>query len=238
MREAPERRMGWGPALTGGLLVSVAVHAVLLGAVRFRRPDPADGPREHWYYLEIPARVPLPPPPPPIRRPPPPQVPAAIEARAPDGRIEPDAPDPVVLPEPPRVQSVPGDRPSFVHTDVPPLLERDSRVEATLGRYYPDELRREGVEGRVGLELLIGENGRVREVRVEESSGDSRLDRAGVTVARHVSYLPALNRDRTVAVWVRQAICFVVLRRRERKPPDCLVGGRGGDRRALRVGGS
>ncbi|HKK28397.1 MAG TPA: energy transducer TonB [Gemmatimonadota bacterium] len=238
MREAPDRRAGWWPALAAGLLVSVAVHAVLLGAVRFGGPDAADAARQHWYYLETPARVPLPPAPPPIPRPPPPEVPAAIEARAPDARIEPDSPDTVVLPEPPRVLSTPEDRPSFVYTDVPPLLERSREVQAALGRYYPDALRREGVEGRVGLELLIGENGRVREVRVMSSSGNSRLDRAGVTVAHHINYLPALNRDRTVAVWVRQVICFVVLRRRERKAPDCPVRVPGDDRRALRTGGS
>jgi len=84
----------------------------------------------------------------------------------------------------------------------PPTLLRD------LPPVYPDEARFNGWEGRVVLELLVGEDGRVAKVRVLQSSGRACLDQAAVTAARHWRYRPAQRNGVVTAVWVQRAVRF------------------------------
>ena len=59
----------------------------------------------------------------------------------------------------------------------PPTLK--SRVEAT----YPEEAKKLGLEGNVGLELVVGEDGRVVEAKVTAAAGHG-LDEAALEAAR------------------------------------------------------
>lgn len=60
------------------------------------------------------------------------------------------------------------------------------------------------------LWLYVTREGRVRETRLQESSGYGALDAAAETVAGWMRFTPALNRDRRTAVWVQQAVEFSV----------------------------
>lgn len=64
---------------------------------------------------------------------------------------------------------------------------------------YPEEARRQGWEGRVVLEILIDERGRVKAVQVIESSGYSLLDQAAVNAARRLRYKPAYRAGKPIA---------------------------------------
>jgi TonB family protein len=93
-------------------------------------------------------------------------------------------------------------------------------------------LRDRGVGGVVVLEFFVSPRGDVSRVEVAESSGHGVLDRVAERMASEMRFLPALNRDRAVGVWVSQRICFVTVddRRENPSPAECehlvTLGGR------------
>jgi TonB family protein len=66
----------------------------------------------------------------------------------------------------------------------PPALEK--RVDAT----YPDEAKRQRVEASVGLELIVGEDGRVVDAKVTAPAGRG-FDEAALAAARSFVFTPA-----------------------------------------------
>lgn len=92
--------------------------------------------------------------------------------------------------------------PTFTpYTVAPALLNRDEVMRAML-RLYPESLRRSNIGGVVRVYLFINQNGIVQDSRVHESSGFVQLDEASLTVAGIYRFSPAMNRDKTVPVWV------------------------------------
>ncbi len=89
---------------------------------------------------------------------------------------------------------------------------RDRQLPSLRGRElpfrYPAHLWREGVEGEVVLRIHITETGAVDSVELERSSGYAELDRVALTGARRLSYHPALEDDRPVAVWATVPVRF------------------------------
>jgi protein TonB len=55
---------------------------------------------------------------------------------------------------------------------------------------YPGEALRRGEQGTVGIDLLMGPDGRVRAVRLLRSSGHPELDQAAVARAYAMQALP------------------------------------------------
>lgn len=106
-------------------------------------------------------------------------------------------PEPVVTPPPPQpvpeqTSEVP--QPEVTPTPQPPITV-PPRVDAS-GRHnkppaYPALSRRMKEEGEVILKLRILRDGRVAAVRIHESSGYPRLDRAAVEAVRYWRYQPA-----------------------------------------------
>ncbi len=58
--------------------------------------------------------------------------------------------------------------------------------------------------------FLIDEDGRVKERRVDESSGHRALDEAAMAVAEVYQFSPTLYEEAKVPVWVSFAITFQV----------------------------
>ncbi|MPL58721.1 hypothetical protein SDC9_04263 [bioreactor metagenome] len=56
---------------------------------------------------------------------------------------------------------------------------------------YPDEARRQGLEGKVMIKLEVLPNGRIGSVSIERSSGYESLDAAAVEAVRHWRFNPA-----------------------------------------------
>ncbi|NOX38100.1 MAG: energy transducer TonB [Calditrichaeota bacterium] len=67
---------------------------------------------------------------------------------------------------------------------------------------YPEALRRQGVEGRVIVKVLIDEKGNVIRTEVIKSGGYAELDSAAVRAARQFLFEPAMLNDRPVKVWM------------------------------------
>jgi TonB family protein len=83
---------------------------------------------------------------------------------------------------------------------VPVLLDYDL--------YYPDEARRQGLEGTVQVRVLVNRNGRAEDVAILESSGSYLLDSAAVRTAQTFVFSPAMLGDAVKKAWVLVPIEF------------------------------
>ncbi len=102
------------------------------------------------------------------------------------------------------------ERPMFTpFTVAPAILNRDEVVVAMV-REYPPLLRDAGIGGTVRVYFFVNEDGRVEQVRIDESSGHQALDDAALAVADVYRFSAALNRDKKVPVWVSFPITFQV----------------------------
>jgi TonB family protein len=80
---------------------------------------------------------------------------------------------------------------------------------AILRRRYPEPLREAGVGGTVIIDAFVDEAGRVREMRINESSGQLDLDRAGLDVMRDLRFAPARTAGRPISTWVQHPVTFL-----------------------------
>lgn len=188
------------------LLVATAVHAAVFLLVGPFEVDRLAATEAAGIELVIPA-VDLPEPPADIPRPATPvlgDLDIAEDVTIPSTDFE--GFDPAV-PAPPRVTRDEG-RVRFIPYDTPPVLRDRDEVARILQREYPSGLRSAGVEGTVELWLYVEADGRVTDAEIRESSGNAALDEAALRVGRRMRFVPARNRDRPTAVWVRQPITF------------------------------
>jgi len=137
-----------------------------------------------------------PPPPPPKMEIPPPFVPApdiAIEAPIQTTAIQvtrQEAPPPPPPPPAPRTQPKQDPRHPFSKPEFPPTS------------------RRLGEEGTVVLLLLVTEDGRIADAKVDKSSGFPRLDDAALRESKRWRAIPGKEGDKPIASWGRFAITF------------------------------
>lgn len=73
---------------------------------------------------------------------------------------------------------------------------------------YPEDAKREGVEGRTILQFIVDETGGVRDINVIVSSGDKRLDDATVRAIERAEFTPGIQRGRNVKVQMTLPIVF------------------------------
>ncbi len=73
---------------------------------------------------------------------------------------------------------------------------------------YPEIARKAGIEGRVIVQVLVSEKGRVIRTKVIKSLGHSGCDEAAVKAIKSVKWKPALQRDKPVKVWVAIPVIF------------------------------
>lgn len=72
----------------------------------------------------------------------------------------------------------------------------------------PYQLRKQGVSGRVLLQLLIDESGRVAELRVLESQPAGVFDSYALDAARTWRFRPGMHNGTATAVWMKAPIEF------------------------------
>ena len=77
---------------------------------------------------------------------------------------------------------------------------------------YPDSARRRGVEGTVVIRAYITEQGRVEQVRVEQSAGHAYLDEAAVDAVGRWRFEPARRGRQAIAMWVSIPVRFMLNR--------------------------
>lgn len=98
----------------------------------------------------------------------------------------------------------------FVPVAVKPQLRDPVRALRIVSQHYPPLLKDAGVGGSVVVAAFIDTAGRVQDVRVLTSCGVQSLDYAALQAVSLFEFTPALNRDRKVAVWIKQPITFEV----------------------------
>jgi periplasmic protein TonB len=209
-----------------GLGGIVALHAVALAglAIGLQRPEPVTPPAIIGVLVSAPPPSieppkpllvepePLPRPvvkPKPVPLPPPPVAPPserAIAAPPPEPPRE-AAPPPAAPPAPP----VP---PAPVAPPAPPAPVTQPRSDAAhLNNplpVYPVVSRRLGEQGRVLFDVYILPDGSVGEIKVKQSSGFERLDRAALEAVRQWRFVPARRGDTPIAYWYVQPFTWSI----------------------------
>lgn len=120
---------------------------------------------------------------------------------APPAYQDPQPPEQPVKVEP-NAPAVAQAAPRQAKIDAPPRPRTSIRPE------YPRDARQRGEEGRVVLELTIGEDGMCAEAKVVNSSGFPELDAAAVKAARAARFEPAKASGRPVEAVVRINLVF------------------------------
>ncbi|RLB91090.1 MAG: hypothetical protein DRH50_11465 [Deltaproteobacteria bacterium] len=76
--------------------------------------------------------------------------------------------------------------------------------------HYPWVARRRGYEGRTLLRVEVLENGKVRRVEVEQSSGFEVLDRAALKSVKGWSFVPGTKNGKKIKQWVTVPVRFTL----------------------------
>lgn len=163
----------------------------------------------------------MPIPPPPTPEPPKPQPRAAHPTQAP----LPDAPTPKVplpttpifdLPPAPPLDPGPilglGDGPAVTPSPLPALAGAavDPRYAGDFQPTYPPAERRAGHEGRVVVRVLIGVDGRVRQVEKVSATSDAFFAATRERALSKWRFKPATRGDVPVEQWKQMSVSFVL----------------------------
>ncbi len=89
------------------------------------------------------------------------------------------------------------------------LVTSMPRLKAEVRIPYPEQAKKAGVEGPVVMDLLIDEQGRVRQVSLIKGPGFG-LNEAAQAVAERFEFTPGRVADRAVAVKIRYTYRFVL----------------------------
>lgn len=73
---------------------------------------------------------------------------------------------------------------------------------------YPRIARIRGYQGNVLLDVLVGKNGRVHDLRIHKSSGYPILDRAAISTVKYWLFEPGRVGEEKIDMWVRVPIRF------------------------------
>ncbi|MCC2958658.1 energy transducer TonB [Massilia sp. IC2-477] len=81
--------------------------------------------------------------------------------------------------------------------------ERQARIlpESCARPSYPREALMQRVQGKVGMAMLVGADGKVRDAEVRRSSGDESLDLAALRALSTCSFRPALLAGAATQQW-------------------------------------
>ncbi len=75
---------------------------------------------------------------------------------------------------------------------------------------YPKLARKRGYQGTVQLEVFVGDDGMVRDLRVASSSGYPILDRAATDSVRKWIFKPGRRGTTKIAMWVNVPVTFLL----------------------------
>lgn len=73
---------------------------------------------------------------------------------------------------------------------------------------YPRLARRKGFEGKVLMDVWVGEDGQVSDIKIAQSSGYGILDRAALKTVQTWRFEPARSGGKAIAMWVEVPIRF------------------------------
>ncbi len=73
---------------------------------------------------------------------------------------------------------------------------------------YPEIAQEAGIEGTVVVQAFIDENGKVGRCNILKGVPNTGLDEAAVNAIRKTDFIPAMQRDRKVGVWISIPVIF------------------------------
>ena len=231
-RYVHDERLTWGAA--GLLVVVTALHAAGIGRLFTTPPQVTDdGPAPPIFQVSLeklpPPRLPPElqprtdekPPTDAVKQPPRQTRPVPILVDTPT--TDPVPPDTQVKkyeigdellpgePGPPMPEGVPGGE----GTEPAPVEETPVYWKLKLvdmrPPVYPPRCLRMGIEGRVRVRVLVGENGKVQEVTLDRSSGESALDESALEAVRTWRFEPARRNGVPVRAWAIVPVEFKLL---------------------------
>lgn len=91
----------------------------------------------------------------------------------------------------------------FIALDTMPEYDAAELVRRLI---YPEDARRNGIEGMVILRVLVGKDGDVKKTMIEK--GDPLFDAAAVKAVKALKFNPAMRDKRAVAAWIMLPIRF------------------------------
>jgi protein TonB len=233
-RYVHDERLTWGAA--GVLMIVTALHLAGIGRLLLAPPPSYEASAPPPIFQVSLQRLP---PPPPLRQPRPPD--AAPPSDAAQDRPRQTRPVPILVdtpttePVPPDTQVKPyelGDEllpgepgppmPEGVTGTDEPLYADAAPVQQTPVQWnlklvemkppvYPPRCLRMGIEGRVKVRVLVGENGRPQVVTLGESSGESALDQAAIDAVREWRFEPAKRNGVPVRAWAVVPVEFKLI---------------------------
>jgi len=204
-------KRSFGTWFWGSMIVATVGHFALFSFFPEMTAEDVSINTDQLEAIELPPEIEIPPPPEAIARPATPVI-AAADINE-DITIAPTTfeDNPVEdLPPPPEAvtETDISAAPTFTPYTVQPDIKNRTEVARALEREYPPLLRDAGIGGTVQVWFFIDEQGRVQRTQVAESSGHKALDDAAIDVANIIEFTPALNRDKTVPVWISLPITF------------------------------
>jgi protein TonB len=210
--------------LRNGLLISIGIHLLIIGVyMGSQLIQPKD---EAEYTGRVIRMETLPPPPPLSAAPPPPVVQPIMDVAKPTIGIPtpvPDAqaPEQTIMTQQEIAASIApvgygsgSGKDSLViaaSDDLPAQGEfvyyEDEPVPVqTVQPNYPEFAREAQIQGKVVLHVLVGKDGRVKNVKV--AKGVTGLNDAAMEAVRKWVFKPALSNNKPVAVWVEVPVDF------------------------------
>jgi protein TonB len=116
------------------------------------------------------------------------------------------------VPGPPSPEGADGDS---LYADAAPVEETPVYWKLKLVEMkppvYPPRCLRMGIEGRVRVRVLVGENGRPQEVTLGQTSGESALDQAAMDAVRGWRFEPARRNGVPVRAWAIVPVEFKLI---------------------------
>ena len=204
-------KRSFGAWFWGSMIVATVAHFAVFAFSPEMNTEDFSVVSDQLEAIELPPEIEIPPPPEAIARPATPVIATADIDE--DITIAPttfeDNPVEDLPPPPDEVTTTDiSAAPTFTPYTVRPDIKNRGELARALEREYPPLLRDAGIGGTVQVWFFIDEQGRVQRTEVNESSGHKALDDAAITVANIIQFTPALNRDKTVPVWISLAITF------------------------------
>lgn len=177
------------------------------------KPEPPKPPPA----IEQPAPMPVPQPVVQAPQPEPPPVPKAAEAHAPAPVAAAPTPKPATPPAPVALPAPPAAKAAQVVPAVPAKPDiYDQGAAGTVNAVlvhqvkpnYPMFERRNEIEGKVGVKLLVMEDGTVGEVLLIKPSGSKNFDEEAQKAVRAWKFKPAKKGEAPVRMWMKLAVVF------------------------------
>jgi len=88
-------------------------------------------------------------------------------------------------------------------TFIPPQIHRVPRA------IYSEAARRNRIEGKVKVEVLLGSDGQIHQVIVAQGLGFG-LDEQAINAAKTIEFTPGMNNDKPVSVWMGVYFLFIL----------------------------